>query len=79
MLSLTLKKVNIMNVIAVIRKISEIRLLQSQIKNDTELACDMDFLIFEDPACDNWPKYLSRKLDSVNYLPIKSKSMTLKT
>jgi hypothetical protein len=69
-----------MNVIAVIRKISEIRLLQSQIKNDTELACDMDFLIFEDdPACDNWPKYLSRKLDSVNYFSIKSKSMTLKT
>ena len=34
----TKKKVNSMNVIAVIRKIAEIRLLQSQIKNDTELA-----------------------------------------
>ena len=24
----------------------------------------MDALKFEDPACDNWPKYLSRKLGS---------------
>jgi hypothetical protein len=31
------KKVNSMNVIAVIRKIAEIRLLKSQIKNDIEL------------------------------------------
>ena len=53
-----------MNVIAVIRKIAEIRLLQSQIKNDTELSCDMDALKFEDPTYDNWPKYLSRKLSS---------------
>jgi len=33
----TKKKVNSMNVIAVIRKIAEIRLLKSQIKSDTEL------------------------------------------
>ena len=60
----TKKKVNSMNVIAVIRKIAEIRLLKSQIKNDTELTCDMDALKFEDPTCDNWNKYISRKLDS---------------
>jgi hypothetical protein len=61
----TKKKVNSMSVIAVIRKIAEIRLLKSQIKNDTELTCDMDALKFEDPTCDNWNKYISRKkLDS---------------
>ena len=49
----TKKKVNSMNVIAVIRKIAEIRLLKSQIKNDIELSCDMDALRFEDPTCDN--------------------------
>jgi hypothetical protein len=48
----TKKKVNSMNVIAVIRKIAEIRMLKSQIKNDTE------------PSCDNWPKHLSCKLGS---------------
>jgi hypothetical protein len=53
-----------MNVIAVIRKITEIRLLKSQIKDDTELTCDMDALKFEDPTCDNWNKYISRKLGS---------------
>ena len=52
----TKRKINGMNVIAVICKIAEIRLLQSQIKNDTELSCDMDALKFEDPACNNWPK-----------------------
>jgi hypothetical protein len=60
----TKKKVNSMNVTAVIRKIAETRLLQSQIKSDTELSCDMDALKFEDPTCDTWPKYLSRKLGS---------------
>jgi hypothetical protein len=53
-----------MNVIAVIRKITDIRLLKSQIKDDTELTCDMDSLKFEDPTCDIWNKYISRKLGS---------------
>jgi hypothetical protein len=60
----TKKKVNSMNVIAVIRKIADIRLLKSQIKNDTELSCDMDALKFEDPTCNNWDKYICRKLGS---------------
>ena len=62
----TKKKVSSMNVTAVIRKIVEIlRLLKSQIKDDTEQSCDMmDALKFEDPTCDNWPKYISRKLSS---------------
>jgi hypothetical protein len=60
----TKKKVNSMNVIAVIRKIAEIQLLKSQIKNDTELSCDMDALKLEDPTCSNWDKYICRKLGS---------------
>ncbi len=61
----TKKKVNSMIVIAVIRKIAEIRLLKSQIKNDTELYCDMDAIKLEDPTCDIWDnKYICRKLGS---------------
>ena len=52
----TKKKVNSMNVFAAIRKIAEIRLLKSQIKNDKELTCDMEALKLEDPTCNNWNK-----------------------
>jgi hypothetical protein len=62
MLSLTQrKKVNSMNVIAVIRKIAEIRLLKSQIKDYIELTCDMDALKLEDPTCNKRDKYICRK------------------
>ena len=50
-----------MNVIAVIRKLAEIRLLKSQIKNDIELTCNMDALKLEDPTCNNWDKYICHK------------------
>ena len=60
----TKKKVNSMNMIAVIHKSAEIRLLKSQIKNDSELTCDMDALKLEDPTCNNWDKYICHKLGS---------------
>ncbi len=78
MLSLTQrKKVNSMNVIAVIRKIAEIRLLKSQIKNDIELTCDMDALKLVDPTCNKWDKHICRKPGS--QLPAFYRHMMLKT
>ena len=73
----TKKKVNSMDVIAVIRIIAEIRLLKSQIKNDIELTCDMDALKLEDPTCNNWDKYICRKPGS--QLPAFYRHMMLKT
>ena len=72
----TKKKVNSMDVIAVIRIIAEIRLLKSQIKNDIELTCDMDALKLEDPTCNNWDKYICHKTGS--QLPAFYRHMMLK-
>jgi hypothetical protein len=33
-------------------------------QNDVELTCDMDALKLEDPTCNNWDKYICRKLGS---------------
>ena len=74
----TKKKVNSMNVIAVIRKIAEIRLLKSQIKNYIELTCDMDALKLEDPTC-NKRTSTSVANQVVNYQPSIGNFMMLKT
>jgi len=53
-----------MDLIIVTREIVEMRLIQTQIKSTNELEVDMEVAKVASPECDNWEKYLTKKLGS---------------